>query len=108
MPSFSQMKDMYKIQKEAKRIKKELGKIHVESEAGPASSLGGFTVKAVVTAEQELVSLEIAPEAASSTLSPLVIDVVNRAMKKAQVVAAERMQGVMQQMGLATGEAPQQ
>jgi DNA-binding protein YbaB len=103
MPSFSEMKDMYKIQREAKRIKKELKNVHVEAEAGAASSLGGYTVKVVVSAEQEIISVQIAPEADASKLSELLKDALNRALKKAQVVAAERMQVVMKQMGMPTG-----
>jgi DNA-binding protein YbaB len=96
MPSFSQMKDLYKIQREAKRIKKELKNIHVEAEASG--------VKVVVNAEQEVISITIAQDVPMDRLPALLIDALNRALKKAQVVAAERMQGVMQQMGLPTGE----
>lgn len=103
MNSFSQMKDLYKIQREAKRIKKELKNVHVEAEAGSASSLGGYSVKVVVSAEQEVVSVHIAPELPMDKLSPLLVDALNRALNKAQVVAAERMQVIMQQMGMPTG-----
>lgn len=103
MPSLSQMKDLYKIQREAKRIKKELKNVHVEAEAGPLSTLGGYTVKAIVSAEQEIISIEIAPEADVSRVGEWAKDALNRALKKAQVVAAERMQVIMQQMGLPAG-----
>jgi len=92
MTSFGQMKDMYKLQRDAKRIKKELKNIHVEAEASG--------VKVVVSAEQEIISIEIAPEVAREDIARLVTDATNRAMKKAQLVASERMQSVMQQMGL--------
>lgn len=105
MTSFSQMKDLYKIQREAKRIKKELKNVHVEAEAGPASSLGGYSIKVIVSAEQEIVSVHIAPELSIDKISPLLVDALNRALKKAQVVAAERMQVIMQQMGMPTGAA---
>jgi len=97
MPSFSQMKDMYKLQRDAKRVKKELKNIHVEAEASG--------VKVVVSAEQEVVSIDINPEVAREDIGRLVMDALNRAMKKAQLIASERMQGVMQQMGLPTGGA---
>lgn len=103
MTSFGQMKDLYKIQREAKRIKKDLKNVHVEAEAGPASSLGGFSVKVIVSAEQEIVSILIAPELSVDRIAPLLVDALNRALKKAQVVAAERMQGIMQHMGMPTG-----
>lgn len=92
MPSFSQMKDMYKLQRDAKRIKKELRNIHVEAEA-PG-------IKVVVSAEQEIVSIEIAPDIDYGRLGESLKDALNRAMKKAQVVAAEKMQPVMSQMGM--------
>lgn len=97
MPSFGQMKDMYKLQREAKRIRKELASVHVEAEAGG--------VKVVVSAEQEVVSVFIGPEVDREKIPALLKDALNRALKKAQVVAAERMQGVMAQMGMPTGEA---
>jgi len=103
MPSLSQMKDLYKIQREAKRIKKELKNVHVEAEAGPSSTIGGYTVKAIVSAEQEIISIEIAPEADVTRVGEWAKDALNRALKKAQVVAAERMQVIMQQMGLPAG-----
>ncbi len=94
-PSFGQMKDMYKLQRDAKRIKKELKNVHVESEASG--------VKVVVSAEQEVISIEIAPDVPREDIPRLTIDALNRALGKAQIVASERMQGIMQQMGLATG-----
>ncbi len=89
------MRDMYKLQREAKRVKKELAKIHVEAEASG--------VKVVVTAEQEIVSIEIPPEVPRENIPALVKDALNRALKKAQVVASEKMQGVMGEMGMPTG-----
>lgn len=103
MSSLSQMKDLYKIQREAKRIKKELKNVHVEAEAGPASSLGGYSIKVIVSAEQEIVAIHMAPELSIDKAAPLLVDALNRALKKAQVVAAERMQVIMQQMGMPTG-----
>ncbi len=95
MPSFSQMKDLYKMQRDAKRIKSELKNIHVEAEAEG--------VKVVVSAEQEIISITIDDTVSRERIGALAIDALNRAMKKAQVVAAERMQGIMKQMGLPTG-----
>src|SRR5687768_3375784 len=95
MPSLSKIRDMYKIQKEAKKVKKELKSVHVEAEASG--------VKVVVTAEQEIISIEIAESVPRERVAELLKDALNRALKKAQVVAAERMQGVMQQMGMPGG-----
>lgn len=94
MVSFSQARDMYKLQKEAKRIRKDLKNLHVEAE-GPG-------VKVVVSGNQEVVSIDIDPSAHMSTLGATIMDCMNRAMKKAQVVSAERMQGIMGQMGMPT------
>lgn len=95
MTSFSQIKDMYKIQRDAKRIKKELKSIHVEA--------GASGVKVVVSAEQEVISIEIDPAVPHERIGELLKDALNRALKKAQIVSAEKMQGIMQQMGMPTG-----
>ncbi len=92
MVSFSQARDLFRMQREAKRIKKELKHIHVEAEASG--------VKVVVSGEQEIVSIEIAPEVPRESIPALVKDALNRAMKKAQVVSAEKMQALMGDMGL--------
>ena len=99
MPSFGQMKDLYKIQRDAKRIKKELKNIHVEAEAEG--------VKVVISGDQEVVSVTIADDVPRERIGALVVDATNRANKKVQVVAAERMQGIMQQMGLPAGGFPE-
>lgn len=96
MANFSQARDMFKLQKQAKKIKKELKNIHVEAEAE------GVTV--TVNAEQEVVSIEIAEGVDSSRLPALLKDALNRALKKAQIVATEKMQGVMSQMGMGMPE----
>jgi DNA-binding protein YbaB len=95
MVSFSQARDMFRLQRDAKRIKKELKSIHVEAEASG--------VKVVVTAEQEIVSIDIAPEVQRESIPALLIDALNRAMKKAQIVSAEKMQALMGEMGLPMG-----
>ena len=96
MFSFSQAKDMFRLQKEAKKVKKELRNVHVEAEAQG--------VKVVVTAEMEVVSIEIAPDVPREKIPALLVDALNRAMKKAQVVSAEKMQGIMGEMGYPTGQ----
>jgi DNA-binding protein YbaB len=76
-------------------VKKELKSIHVEAEASG--------VKVVVSGEQEIVSIDIGQDVPREQIAGLVIDALNRAMKKAQLVASEKMQGIMQQMGMPTG-----
>ncbi len=92
MVSFKQAKDMFKMQREAKRIKKELSLIHVEAEAQG--------VKVVVAADQEIISIEIDPALSHDRIAPLLIDALNRAMKKAQIVSSEKMQALMGDMGM--------
>ncbi len=90
MGMLGQMGDMYKLQKEAKKIKKELGKIHVFAESDG--------VKVTVNCEQEVLSVEFADEAVlsnSKKLEKAILDASNRAMKKSQQVAAEKMKAVM-------------
>ena len=92
MVTFKQAKDMFKMQREAKRVKKELKNIHVEAEASG--------VKVVVAAAQEIVSVEIAPTVPHEQIGPLLKDALNRAMKKVQVISAEKMQPLMGDMGM--------
>lgn len=94
MVSFSQIKDMFRVQREAKKVKKELKKIQVEAE--------GRGVKVVVSADMEVVSIEIAPDADRGAIARELTDALNRALKKAQIVSAEKMQGVMGEMGFPT------
>ncbi len=100
MTSFSQARDMFRMQREAKRIKKELASIHVEAEAGDMNA----GVKVVVSAEMEIVSIEVYPGTPIERVGALLKDALNRAMKKAQVVSSEKMQGLMGEMGMATGQ----
>jgi DNA-binding protein YbaB len=88
---------MFKLQKQAKKIKKELKNIHVEAEAEG--------VEVVVNAEQEVISITIGEEVPRERIAALVTDALNRAMKKAQIVAAEKMQAVMGQMGMGAPDA---
>lgn len=92
MSTFSQAKDMFRLQKQAKKIKKELKNVHVEAEAE------GVVV--VVNAEQEVVSITIGDDVNHAKLPELLKDALNRALKKAQVVAAEKMEEVMGKLGL--------
>src|SRR6185295_16422630 len=93
---FSQMKDMYKMQQQAKQMKAKLKNIHIEAESSG--------VKIVITAEFEIVSLSIPEELLSPEKKALVekavTDAFQKAMKKAQEVAAQEMKGIMGDMGM--------
>jgi DNA-binding protein YbaB len=96
MGLFGQAKDLYKLQKQAKKIKKELKNLHIEAE------VNGIVI--TITAEQEVVDIKIpeemlTPEKAAE-LQKNLIEAFNKAIKKAQEVAAERMRGLMGDMGM--------
>ena len=101
MSLFSKVKDTYRIQKDAKRIKKELKSIHIEAEEEGI-------VQVTVSAEQELVSVKYTENAMSNLkngslnkekLEELTVKTINRAMKKAQEIAGQKMKVVWDQMG---------
>ncbi|TSC57807.1 MAG: Uncharacterized protein Greene041662_888 [Candidatus Peregrinibacteria bacterium Greene0416_62] len=94
MVSLSQARDMFRIQREAKRVKKDLQKIQVEAEAEG--------VAVVVSGEQEILSIAIGESVPRERVPALLKDALNRALKKAQIVSAEKMQGVYKEMGLPT------
>ena len=54
----------------------------------------------VVDGEQKVVSIEIAADVPREQIPELLKDAFNRAMGKAQIVAAEKMKGVMGELGL--------
>jgi len=89
---FGKAKDMYRLQKQAKQAKKELKHIHIEAEHRGVS--------VIVDGEQKVVSITIAPEVPREKIPEFLKDAFNRAMGKAQIVAAEKMQGVMGELGL--------
>lgn len=95
MGMFDQAKDLYKLQKEAKRIKDELANIHIESTEGG--------VKIVMNGEQNVISAEIDMEFYNGNNAQLNQDTVtafNKAIKKSQSIAADKMKDIMGGMGL--------
>ncbi|MBP7114363.1 MAG: YbaB/EbfC family nucleoid-associated protein [Candidatus Peribacteraceae bacterium] len=92
MTSFSELRNSFKFQRQASKVQKELKNIHVEAEASG--------VHVVVSAAMEIISVTVAPEVQRERIGELLKDALNRAMKKAQIVSAERMQGVMGELGL--------
>jgi DNA-binding protein YbaB len=94
MGFMDQAKQMYSLQKQAKQIKKQLKNIHVEAEHD------GVVV--VVDGEQKMIECRI-PEMMlndATRLGKAVTEATNKAIKKSQMIAAEKMQGVMGDMGL--------
>lgn len=96
MSLFGQAKDMYKLQKQAKQVKKKLKNLQIEAEVGG--------VKVTVSAEQEVLSVEITEELMTSEkkvdLEKNLLEAINKAIKKSQEVAAEHMRDMMSGMGL--------
>jgi DNA-binding protein YbaB len=91
---FDKAKDLYKLQKEAKRIKKELKKTHIEAEHE------GVTV--IINGEQEVQEVLISEEAMQdkAKLQKNLESCFNKAIKKSQQVGADLMKDIMGDMNL--------
>ncbi len=92
------MKQMQKMQAEMARIQDELGAQEIEASAG------GGMVKAVVSGKQELIKIEINPEAVdpqeTDMLADMIVAAVNEAMRQAQELAAKKMGALTGGLGL--------
>lgn len=81
-PMGKMLKQLEKMQQEMARLQEELAQREVEATAG------GGMVKAVVNGRQELLRLEIAPEAVDpddvEMLQDMIVAAVNEANRKAQ------------------------
>ena len=90
------MKEMYKLQSQMKKMKKELAQLEIEAEEG------GVVV--VVNGSQEVVSVEYDEDMLGPDnkirLEKDTITALARAMKKSQEIAAEKMKPLMGGMGL--------
>lgn len=96
MSLFGQAKDLYKLQKQAKEIKKKLKNLHIEAEAD------GVIV--VISAEQEVIEVRI-PEAMMTAdnhkkLQEKLKDAFNKGVKKSQEVASHEMRDLMGGLGM--------
>lgn len=91
---FGKVRDMYRLQKQAKQIKKDLRFTHIEAES--------HGVKVTVDGEQKVVSIEIIDQSLlqnSKKLTENLKEALNKALDKAQKIAAEQMKGIMGDMG---------
>ncbi len=86
---FDKIKDMYGLQKQARQLKKELKNTHVEAE------VDGVTV--VVDGEQEIIRIGFTDELAKDPkkLAENLTKALNKAIKKSQQIAAEKMKPLM-------------
>jgi len=94
MGMFDQAKDLYKLQKQAKQIKDELANIHIESTEGG--------VKVTINGEQIVISTTIDQAQYENNTAQLEKDLViamNKAIKKSQTIAADKMKDIMGGMG---------
>jgi len=84
-----------KLQQEAMKIKKELENTQIEAEVdGLVVTINGeMKIEKVEFEDTKIIGDQAALEKA-------ILEAVNKWMKKAQEVAAEKMQGVMGQMGM--------
>jgi len=96
MNLFGQAKDLYKLQKQAKQIKKKLKNLHIEAEAD------GIVV--VISAEQEVIEVRVPEEMMTpenhKTLQVKLKDAFNKGIKKSQEVAAHEMRDLMGGLGM--------
>ncbi len=92
---FKQAQDLMKLQQQAQKIQEELSNTHIEAEVdGIVVTIDG-QLKVVSTVIEDSSILKD-----QSRLEKALTDAINKGMKKAQEIAADRMRGVMGQMGL--------
>ena len=97
---FSKAGELMKLQQEAMKVKKELENTLIEAEvAGLVVTVNGEmkVEKADFETDTLIPGLNAAQKEA---LQKAIMEAVNKGMKKAQEVAGDKMQGVMQWMGL--------
>lgn len=103
MGFMDQAKDLYKLQKQAKEIKKQLKNIHIESEGEVSITVNGeqHFVEAKITKEifDGFGLDENSIEKLSAKLAKSFVDSANKAVKKSQEVGAKKMQEVMGGLG---------
>jgi len=98
MSMFGQMKDLYKLQRQAKKIQRELKNLEIEATAA------GGEIKIIMSGEQKILELSIAESLLSpekrTSLEKGLKTAINEAVKQAQKLAAERSKKMMGDMGL--------
>ena len=92
---FNQAKELMKLQQEAQKIQEELSNTHIEAEVdGVVVTVDGQLKVIAVTIEDTNILSD------KTKLEKAIMEATNKGMKKAQEVAADKMRGVMGQMGL--------
>ncbi|MCB9805277.1 YbaB/EbfC family nucleoid-associated protein [Candidatus Peribacteria bacterium] len=90
-----QVQELMKLQQQAQKVQAELDNIHIEAESQ------GF----VITLNGQLKAIKVEIEDATllqdqAKLEAAALEAINKGMKKAQEIAAQKMQGVMGDLGL--------
>lgn len=90
---FDKAKDMYKLQKQAREIKKQLKNTHIEAESD------GVVI--VLNGEQEIISVAISDEAMADKkrLQSGIEKCFTKGIKKSQEIGAQLMKSVMGDQG---------
>ena len=97
---FSKAWEMMKLQQEAMKVKKELENTYIEAEVnGLVITVNWETKVEKVEFETDVLVSKLS-ESEKETLQNAIQEAINKWVKKSQEVAAEKMQGVMGQMGM--------
>lgn len=97
---FSKAWELMKLQQEAMKVKKELENTLIEAEVdGLVITVNGEMKVDKVDFETETLIPELNANQ-KAALEKAIMDSVNKGMTKAQEVAGQKMQGVMQWMGM--------
>ncbi len=92
---FKQAQELMKLQQQAQKIQEELSNTHIEAEVdGVIVTIDG-QLKVVTTVIEDSSIMKD-----QERLQKAFTEAVNKGMKKAQEIAADRMKGVMSSMGL--------
>jgi len=92
---YKQAQELMKLQQQAQKIQEELSNTHIEAEFDGVVVTIDWQLKVVtVTIEDNSILKD------QSKLENAIKEATNKGMKKAQEIAAERMRGVMSQMGM--------
>lgn len=97
---FSKAGELMKLQQEAMKIKKELENTFIESEKdGLVITVNGEMRVDKVDFETDMLIPGL-NDTQKKALETAMMEAINKGLKKSQEVAAEKMQGVMGQMGI--------
>lgn len=99
------MMDINKMMKQVQKLQSQVAKLQEELGAKTAeATAGGGAVRAVVNGRQELVALEIRPEAVDpddvEMLQDIIVAAVNEALRQSREMVAREMQKLTGGLGM--------